>query len=137
MKFKIGNDIIETERVKNLYEKYGDKFKKRVYTNKEIEYCEKKNTNKYQSYAGRFAAKEAIFKAISTGLDDKYSVNWTDIEIMNDENGKPYVNLKSIDFISEIDVSIYRYISSSRSWSLLDSYICNPDNYHSIYQQIL
>lgn len=42
MKFKIGNDIIETERVKNLYEKYGDKFKKRVYTNKEIEYCEKK-----------------------------------------------------------------------------------------------
>ena len=61
MKFKIGNDIIETERVKNLYEKYGDKFKKRVYTNKEIEYCEKKNTNKYQSYAGRFAAKEAIF----------------------------------------------------------------------------
>lgn len=106
MKFKIGNDIIETERVKNLYEKYGDKFKKRVYTNKEIEYCEKKNTNKYQSYAGRFAAKEAIFKAISTGLDDKYSVNWTDIEIMNYENGKPYVNLKSIDFISEIDVSI-------------------------------
>ena len=94
MKFKIGNDIIETERVKNLYEKYGDKFKKRVYT------------NKYQSYAGRFAAKEAIFKAISTGLDDKYSVNWTDIEIINDENGKPYVNLKSIDFISEIDVSI-------------------------------
>ena len=42
MKFKIGNDIIETERIKNLCEKYGDKFKTRVYTNNEIKYCEVK-----------------------------------------------------------------------------------------------
>ena len=84
MKFKIGNDIIETERVKNLYEKYGDKFKKRVYTNKEIEYCEKKNTNKYQSYAGRFAAKEAIFKA----TQDKEYLSYS---ILNTSDGKPYV----------------------------------------------
>lgn len=106
MNFKIGNDIIETERIKNLCEKYGDKFKERVYTNKEIEYCEKKNINKYQSYAGRFAAKEAVFKAISTKLKNKYSINWTDIEILNDKNGKPYVHLKKLDFVKEIDVSI-------------------------------
>ena len=105
MKFKIGNDIIETERIKNLCEKYGDKFKTRIYTNNEIKYCESKGINKYQSFAGRFAAKEAIFKAISSALSNKYSVNWTDIEIINDSNGRPCVHL-NINCIKDIDISI-------------------------------
>lgn len=105
MKFKIGNDIIETERIKKLCEKYGDKFKTRIYTNNEIKYCESKGINKYQSFAGRFAAKEAIFKAISSALSNKYSVNWTDIEIINDSNGRPCVHL-NINCIKDIDISI-------------------------------
>lgn len=106
MNLKIGNDIIETERIKKLYEKYAEKFKNKVYTSKEIEYCESKNANKFQSYAGRFAAKEAIFKAISQGLDNKFKINWKDIEILNDEYGRPYANLNHIDFIEDIDISI-------------------------------
>ena len=108
MKFKIGNDIIETERVKNLYEKYGDKFKKRVYTNKEIEYCESKKKQKYQHYAARFAAKEAAFKAVSGQIDDKYNVCWKDFEVTNDEQGRPSIKLVGIDekSIENIDISI-------------------------------
>lgn len=106
MKLKVGNDIIETERIKKLCEKYADNFKNKVYTSKEIEYCESKKSNKFQSYAGRFAAKEAVFKAVSQGLDDKYQINWKDIEILNDDFGKPYVNLNNINFVEDIDISI-------------------------------
>ena len=106
MKLKVGNDIIETERIKRLYEKYADNFKNKVYTSKEIEYCESKKSNKFQSYAGRFAAKEAVFKAISQGFSNKYQINWKDIEILNDVSGRPYVNLNNINFVDGIDISI-------------------------------
>ena len=83
-------------------------FLNRVYTEKEIEYCESKKVQKYQSYAARFAAKEDIFKAISIQLDDKYSVCWKDIEILNGKQGRPIVNLYGIDMknIESVDVSL-------------------------------
>lgn len=105
MKFKIGNDIIEISRIEKLCEKYKDRFKKRVFTEKEIRYCECKGKNKYQSYAARFCAKEAVFKAISDGLNNKYEINWTDIEIINNEKGKPIVNI-NLDFIKDVEISI-------------------------------
>lgn len=78
-----------------------------MYTEKEIEYCESKKTQKYQHYAARFAAKEAVFKAISVMIPDKYGINWKDIEILNDDTGKPYVNILNHDIKSEdVDVSI-------------------------------
>ena len=85
-------------------------FKERVYTEKEIEYCESKNVQKYQSYSGRFAAKEAIFKALSTFIKDKYKIKWTDFEIINDKKGKPNVqintNILDKSLIKNIDISI-------------------------------
>lgn len=105
MKFKIGNDIIETSRIENLCKKYSDRFKKRVFTENEINYCESKGKNKYQSYAARFCAKEAVFKAVSDGLKNKYDINWTDIEILNNDNGKPIVNI-NLDFIKDIEISL-------------------------------
>lgn len=105
---KCGTDIIEIARIKDAIEKEG--FKKRVYTEKEIEYCESKNVQKYQSYSGRFAAKEAIFKALSILIEDKYKIKWTDFEIINDEEGKPNVQINTdiIDksLIKNIDISI-------------------------------
>ena len=62
MKITCGTDIIEIERVKESIENVGTKFIERVYTEKEIEYCESRKKQKYQHYAGRFAAKEAAFK---------------------------------------------------------------------------
>lgn len=108
MKITCGTDIIEIERVKESIENVGTKFIERVYTEKEIEYCESRKKQKYQHYAGRFAAKEAAFKAISKILDDKYSVSWKDFETINDGQGRPSIILHNINTekIEGIDVSI-------------------------------
>lgn len=105
MNISCGTDIIEIERVKQSIEKYEDKFKENIFTKGEVEYCESHKTQKYQHYAARFAAKEAIFKAISKKLDYNYS--WTDFEILNSDKGKPEVFLKTkIQEIESIDISI-------------------------------
>ena len=108
MRVKCGVDIIEISRIQDSIEKLGDAFLNKVYTKKEIEYCESKKAQKYQHYAGRFAAKEAAFKAISKILKDKYSVCWKDFEAINDEQGRPYLTLYNVDTtkIESIDVSI-------------------------------
>ena len=108
MKVRTGTDIIEIERVKKSIEETDGRFCERVYTKDEIEYCESKKIQKYQHYAARFAAKEAIFKAISSTLDSKYEMEWKDIEVKNDQNGRPVVNLddKFMKNIESIDISI-------------------------------
>lgn len=107
MQIKTGIDIIEIERVKQSIEETDGKFCERVYTEKEIEYCESKKIQKYQHYAARFAAKEAVLKAISQLLESKFDIGWKEIEILNDEDGRPYVNiLKQGLNIDNIDISI-------------------------------
>ncbi len=107
MKINCGTDIIEVCRIKESIERKGDNFLNKIYTEKEIEYCNSKNNMKYQHFAARFAAKEAIFKAISNTLKDKYEITWKDVEILNDENGRPYVHFLNNDYnIKQIDISI-------------------------------
>ena len=107
MKIRTGVDIIEIERVKQSIEETEGKFCERVYTQKEIEYCESKKMQKYQHYAARFAGKEAVFKAISQLLESKFDIEWKEIEILNDKDGRPYVNLlKQGVNIDNIDISI-------------------------------
>ena len=108
MKIRTGTDIIEIERVKSSIEDTDGKFCERVYTKKEIEYCESKKMQKYQHYAARFSAKEAVFKAVSDELENKFQINWKDIEILNDEKGRPYVNIlnNKIQNIEDIDISL-------------------------------
>lgn len=109
MKIYTGTDIIEIERVKNSIENIGKKFIEEIYTQKEIEYCESKKNAKYQHYAARFAAKEAIFKAVSKLLNNKFDISWKNSEIINDENGRPYINFldtKIMEKIEDIDISI-------------------------------
>lgn len=81
----VGIDMIEVERVQSSIAKEQG-FRELVFSAKEIAYCESK-TNKYQHYAARFAAKEAFFKALGTGWLKDTAFN--EIEISNDENGKP------------------------------------------------
>lgn len=108
MKVTCGTDIIEIERVKQSIEKLGTKFLDRVFTKKEIEYCESKKSQKYQHYAARFAAKEAAFKAISWKINNKYEICWKDFEILNDEHGRPRLNILGVDLkdIEDIDLSM-------------------------------
>ncbi len=84
-----GIDIIEISRIEKVFGSHKN-FIRRVYTSDEMKYCQSKK-NCYQHYAVRFASKEAVLKAFGTGLRDK--MKWTDIETLNDELGKPYVNL--------------------------------------------
>jgi holo-[acyl-carrier protein] synthase len=81
----IGTDIIEVERIRKHIDA-GFGFREKVFTAKEIAYCEGK-TNKAQNYAARFSAKEAFLKAVGTGL--RQGLSFTDIEVVNDELGKP------------------------------------------------
>ena len=108
MKIKCGVDIIEISRVKESIESLGERFINRVFTEKEIEYCESKKMQRYQHYAVRFSAKEAIFKAVSDELENKFEINWKDIEILNDEKGRPYVRIlnNKIQNIEDIDISL-------------------------------
>lgn len=109
MEILTGTDIIEIYRIKESIENLGENFKNKIYTQKEIEYCESKKNMKYQHYAARFAAKEAIFKAISTLLDNKYNISWKNAEILNNEYGKPIINFidtNIVEKIESIDISI-------------------------------
>lgn len=108
MKIKCGTDIIEIDRIKESIESLGEKFLNKVFTKNEIQYCESKKAQKYQHYAARFAAKEAVFKAISESLPDKFALSWCDYEILNSETGKPNVKITGIDLsnIENIDLSI-------------------------------
>ena len=81
----IGNDIIEIERIEKAISKEG--FKNKIYTQRELENI-KKRGNRAETYAGVFSAKEAISKAIGTGVSE---FSLIDLEILNDDLGKPYV----------------------------------------------
>jgi holo-[acyl-carrier protein] synthase len=81
----IGTDIIEVGRIEKLLSKQ-ERFKKRIFTQGEIEYCEQK-ANNVQNYAARFAVKEALLKAIGTGWRE--GVTFKEIEVVNNEKGKP------------------------------------------------
>ena len=85
----LGTDIIEIERVKKAVGKKN--FRDNVFTETEQAYCESRGKNSAASYAARFAAKEAFFKALGTGIFTKL----TDVEIINDERGAPKINLYS------------------------------------------
>jgi holo-[acyl-carrier protein] synthase len=85
----IGIDIIETKRIRNISEKFGERFFQRLFTDNEINYC-KSFSKPDLHFAGRFAAKEAYSKSIGTGISKDFG--WKDIEILNDKRGKPYIN---------------------------------------------
>lgn len=117
MQIKSGIDIIEVERIKNSID---ENFLNKVYTANEIQYCESRKKNKYQSYAARFAVKEAAFKAISTLIKDKYSISWKNIETTNDENGRPSV--KFISLTKEVEKELAKIESIDVSISHLEKY---------------
>ena len=85
-----GVDLAEVRRIREAIERYGERFIRRIYTAGEIAYVERK-ANKFERYAGRFAAKEAGMKAIGTGW--KRGVSWQDFEVANLSTGRPTLRL--------------------------------------------
>jgi holo-[acyl-carrier protein] synthase len=88
MIYGIGIDIVRVERMEEAIIKWGNSFLEKVFTTSEIEYCHKKYSP-YMSLAVRFAAKEAFIKAMGA----RSSLSFTDIEVINTEDGKPSINL--------------------------------------------
>jgi holo-[acyl-carrier protein] synthase len=84
----IGTDIVECLRIGRMIERHGEIFLTRVYTEREIRYCQERK-RAVEHFAGRWAAKEAIFKCLGTGWAK--GLSWTDLEIRNDHGGKPRV----------------------------------------------
>ena len=87
----IGTDIIECLRIAQMIERHGEHFINRVYTDHEIQYCSARKSAT-QHYAGRWAAKEAILKAIGTGWIR--GISWRDVEVHNLPGGQPVVKLR-------------------------------------------
>ena len=87
-----GIDITECLRIAQMIERHGELFITRVYTDLEIEYCTTRKAAT-QHYAGRWAAKEAVLKALGTGW--RRGIGWRDIEIRNDAKGAPTVHLRA------------------------------------------
>ncbi len=86
----IGFDMIEVSRIKSAVSRWGDKLEKRLFTEKELLYCNSKQ-DRFQRLACRFAAKEALLKALGTGW--QRGIEWKEIEVTNDEMGKPLITL--------------------------------------------
>ena len=89
--FGIGTDIVNIRRMEHSLKKYGFKFKNKIFSKSEISYCEKKK-NYSAFYAKRFSGKEALSKALGTGI--RKGVNLKNIEISNNIHGKPSILLK-------------------------------------------
>lgn len=84
----LGSDIIEVSRIDESIKRYGSRFLDRIFTRSEQQYCSR-HRDAGRHFAGRFAAKEAIVKALGTGIS--ISISWLDIEISNNAAGKPVV----------------------------------------------
>jgi len=84
----IGIDLVEIARLKRSIERFNERFLKRIYTVRELEYCQQKLIRE-KHYAVRFAAKEAMVKAIGIGV--RNGITWQDIEVVNDGMGKPEI----------------------------------------------
>jgi holo-[acyl-carrier protein] synthase len=87
----VGTDLIETKRIEVSIERFGDRFLERVFTAGEVAYCLRKKKNAAESFAARFAAKEAGAKALGTGISR--GVTWKELEVRREANGRPTLHL--------------------------------------------
>ena len=114
----IGTDIVECLRIAQMIERHGELFITRVFTDHEIEYCSARKAAT-QHYAGRWAAKEAVLKALGTGW--RRGISWRDIEIRNDKSGAPTVKLRggARDVMQAADIArLHVTISHCRSFAV-------------------
>jgi len=126
--FGIGTDIINIKRMEKSLKQQGSKFKNNIFSKDEIIYCEKKK-NSAAFYAKRFAAKEALSKALGTGI--RKNIKFKNIVISNDSYGKPSIKLKgAVDLylkkkIKKEKYNIYLSLSDDKPWAQATVIICH------------
>jgi len=118
----VGIDIIEIERIKDAADKFGDSFLKRVFTEKEINYCRRRKAIRFPELAVRFAAKEAYSKAMGVGIAgfgrSNHGMKWQDIEVVNNSHGKPLISVKG-----RVSDKTQVSLSHSRDYAVASVYI--------------
>lgn len=118
----LGSDIIEVKRIEASIERYGNRFLDRLFTSLEQEYC-LKYREPARHFAGRFAAKEAIVKALGTGISQE--ISWLDIEIVNDALGKPHASLSDQANMAFSYPEIELTISHCREYAMAVAIVSN------------
>jgi holo-[acyl-carrier protein] synthase len=118
----IGSDLIEIERIELIFNRHGKRFLNRVFTPKEIAYAQDK-LNMSASLANRFAAKEAMVKALGTGISQ--GIRWQDIEVQNTPKGQPYISLynRAAEILKErtpegLSSKVFCSLSHSQNYAL-------------------
>tara|TARA_B100001123_G_C15282396_1_gene1014463 strand:+ start:359 stop:751 length:393 start_codon:yes stop_codon:yes gene_type:complete len=118
--FGIGTDIVNIKRMEKTLKHHGAKFKSKIFSKIEISYCENKK-HPASFYAKRFAAKEAFSKALGTGI--RKGINFKNIEISNNNYGKPKIKIKGevkkylIKKIKRKKYNIFLTLSDEKSWA--------------------
>jgi len=116
----IGTDIVNIKRISKVIKTSNSHFKKKVFSKGEIEYCEKKK-NPSSYFAKRFAAKEALSKALGTGI--RKGIDFKNIEVFNNSSGKPMIKLKGSTLsylkkkLKNRKYSIYLSLSDDKPWA--------------------
>lgn len=105
----IGTDIIEVLRIAHMIERHGELFLERVYTPQEMSYCNSRKASR-QHFAGRWAAKEAVLKALGTGW--RQGITWQDIEVRNLPGGRPTIVLSGGALEAARRLGIYEVLIS-------------------------
>lgn len=132
---KVGNDIVYIPRIQQAINKFGLRFLNKILTKKEIEYCITKNTINYNTVAKRFAAKEAVSKALAVGIGKE--VRFKDVEVLNNDNKKPYLSISNnvhkfiINELNIINYNIDVSLSDDKDYALANVVIVgyiNEDN---------
>ena len=108
-----GIDLVHVSRIEEALNRLGSRFRDRIFTEKEIQYCESK-VSRYESYAARFAAKEAAMKALGTGWSS--GIGWREVEVVSPDNGQPSMRLtgNALRRFEELGASIV-HVSISHS----------------------
>ena len=125
----IGTDIIDTRRIKKTITNFGNKFKKRCFLSSEIKRSEER-INSVNSYAKRYAAKEACAKALGTGLAK--GIFWKDIEVINNKFGKPFIKLhnnalRRIKRLTNKNFNIEVSLSDEKNYAIANVIIHNTN----------
>jgi holo-[acyl-carrier protein] synthase len=117
-----GIDVIDIDRIARAIERHGDRFLRRIYSAGEIAYCQRKRRNAAESFAARFAAKEAGAKALGTGIG--FGVTWREIEVGREPAGRPLLLLhgRPAEIARQMGVrntSISITHTATQSWALV------------------
>jgi len=106
----VGVDVVDVQRMKETLIDQGDRFIRKVFTEAEIDYCERK-PKPYEHFAARFAAKEAVSKALETGWTGTF--RWKDVEVLNEPSGAPRVTLHNETAASLVNHRVHLSLSHS------------------------